>query len=121
MWDPNKHILDNEASIEFNRVIKKQSELEIVPSDSYRRNIAERRVQTFKCHYGSILAGVNDKCPMHLWCRLLPHAVLTLNLMRSSHVALKVSTYDYVHGERWCVLCNCMRHHIGASVERSIL
>ena len=34
--DPKKHILDNEASAEFKRVIKRQSKLEIVPSDSHR-------------------------------------------------------------------------------------
>jgi len=31
--DPKKHILDNEAPVEFKRAIKRQSKLEIVPSD----------------------------------------------------------------------------------------
>ena len=93
------HILDNEASAEFKRVIKKQSKLEIFPSDSHRRNVAEKGVQTFKGPYKSILAGVDPKFPMHLWCRLLPQAVLTLIFLRPSHVATKISAYAYAHGE----------------------
>ena len=42
--DPKKHIMDNEASAEFKKVIKKQSKLQMVPPDSHRRNIAERAI-----------------------------------------------------------------------------
>jgi hypothetical protein len=39
--NPRKHILDNEASKEFKKVIKKQSKIQLVPPDTHRRNIAE--------------------------------------------------------------------------------
>jgi len=47
----------------------------------------------------SVLAGVDANFPVHLWCRLIPQAILTLNLLRPSNVASKVSAYAYVHGE----------------------
>ena len=36
---------------------------------------------------------------MHFWCRLLLHIVITLNLVRPSHVAQKVSSHVYLHGD----------------------
>ena len=33
--DPKKHIMDNEASAEFKKVIKKQSKLQLVPPDTH--------------------------------------------------------------------------------------
>ena len=42
--DPKKHIVDNEASAEFKKVIKKQSKLQMVLPDSHQRNAAERAI-----------------------------------------------------------------------------
>ena len=81
------------------QVIKEQSKLQLVPPDNHRSNIAERAIQTFKNHFIAILAGVDPKFPMHLWCRLVPQAVLTLNLVRPAHVSQKKSAYTYVHGD----------------------
>ena len=39
--DPKRHILDNESSAEFRKVIAKQSKMQLVPPDTHRRNIAE--------------------------------------------------------------------------------
>ena len=36
--------------------------------------------------------------PIFLWSRLVPQAVLTLNLVRPSNVAPKVSAHAYMHG-----------------------
>ncbi len=77
---PKTHILDNEASTEFKKEIQKNCTIQLVPPDNHRRNLAERAIQTFKSHFKSILAGVDDSFPMRLWDRLLPQAVLTLNL-----------------------------------------
>jgi hypothetical protein len=52
---PNVYILDNEASEE----IKKNCNLQLVPPDTHRRNLAEIAIQTFKSHFIAILAGVN--------------------------------------------------------------
>jgi hypothetical protein len=95
---PTTHILDNEASAAFKTEIKKNCAIQLVPPDNHRRNLAERAIQTFKNHFKSVLAGVDDNFPMHLWDRLLPQTILTLNLLRQSNVAPTVSAYQYVHG-----------------------
>jgi hypothetical protein len=69
---PNLHILDNEASDAFKTEIKKNCNLQLVPPDTHRRNLAERAIQTFKSHFISILAGVDPSFPMSLWDRLIP-------------------------------------------------
>jgi len=69
-----------------------------VPPGNHRCNQAERAIQTFKAHFIAILAGVNDKFPLSLWCHLLEPTELTLNLLRQSKVAPKISAFAHVHG-----------------------
>ena len=95
---PTMHILDNEALVEFKKEIKKNCNLQLVPPDTHRRNLAERAIQTFKSHFISILAGVDPAFPMSLWDRLLPQAVLTLNLLRQANKTPTMSAYQYVNG-----------------------
>ncbi len=64
---PTTHILDNEASSAFKVEIKKNCAIQLAPPDNHRRNLAKRAIQTFKSHFKSILAGVDDNFPMHLW------------------------------------------------------
>ncbi len=94
-----KHILDNEALDAFKQYIHKQQiQFELVPPGNHRRNQAERAIQTFKAHFISILAGVDDKFPLSLWCHLLESMELTLNLLCQSKVAPKISAFAHVHG-----------------------
>eukprot|EP00804_Cyclotella_cryptica_P025968 CCRYP_002793-RD/>CCRYP_002793-RD protein AED:0.25 eAED:0.25 QI:0/-1/0/1/-1/1/1/0/824 len=96
---PNWHVLDNEAPADFKQAIRENNcRVELTPADMHRRNAAERAIQTFKSHFISILAGVADDFPMHEWDELLPQAVLTLNLLRQSNIAPKISAYAYHHG-----------------------
>ena len=97
--DPKLHILDNEASKEYQEAIEKQCKLQMVPPDTHRRNIAERAIQTFKDHFIAILSGVDEQFPIYLWSKLLPQAILTLNLLRPSNIAPKVSAHAYMHGQ----------------------
>ena len=55
-------------------------------------------IQTFKSHFISILAGVDDKFPLSLWCHLLEPAELTLNLLRQTQITPNVSAFVHVHG-----------------------
>jgi hypothetical protein len=52
--------------------------------DNHRRYLADRAIQMFKNHFKAIIAvaGVNDSFPMRIWDKLLPQAVLTLNLIQ---------------------------------------
>ena len=70
----------------------------MVPPDNNRRNLAERAIQTFKNHFKSVLAGVDDSFSMRLWDKLLPQVILSLNLLRQSNVAPTISVYADVNG-----------------------
>jgi hypothetical protein len=59
---------------------------------------AECTIQMFKAHIILILAGINDKFPISLWCHLLEPTKLTLNLLCQSKVAPKISAYAHIHG-----------------------
>jgi len=95
---PNLHILDNEASEAFKAAIRQNCNLQLVPPDTHRRNQAERAIQTFKSHFIAILAGVDESFPMNLWDRLVPQAVMTLNLLRQSRKNPSISAYQHVNG-----------------------
>ncbi len=94
-----QHTLDNEALDAFKQYIRQQQiQFELVPPDNYRCNQAERTIQTFKARFISILAGVDDKFPLSLWCHLLEPMELTLNLLRQSKIAPKISAFAHIHG-----------------------
>ena len=86
------------------RQLSKRKSKRTAQSNWYRQTTtdkpshAERAIQTFKNHFKAVIAGVDDNLPMHLWDRLLPQTVLTLNLLRQSNVAPTVSAYQYIHG-----------------------
>lgn len=46
----------------------------------------------------AVLASIDPKFPMHLWCRLLKQAEMTLNMMRASRVHPTLSAYQELHG-----------------------
>ncbi len=99
-----KHILDNEASKAFKAKIKEhEMEYELVPPGNHRPNQAKRAIQTFKAHFISILAGVDNQFPLSLWCYLLEPTELTLNLLLQSNVAPKISAFAHVHGHQECM------------------
>jgi hypothetical protein len=95
---PKTPILDNEASTEFKKEIRKNCTIQLVPPNNHRRNLAERAIQTFKSHFKAVLAGVDETIPMRLWDRLLPQTILTLNLLRQSNAVPTVSAWQYVNG-----------------------
>ena len=97
---PNWHVLDNEAPEEFKHVIRKNDCIvELTPADVHRRNIAEQAIQTWKGHFISVLAGVDEKFPLHEWDRLISQVTLTLNLLRQSNASPNVSAYAHHHGQ----------------------
>jgi len=97
---PKKHVLDNEVSEAMKELIRSQynMQLELVPPGCHRRNAAEVAIRNFKAHFLSILAGVADDFPMHLWDRLLPQAEITINLLRQSNATPTVSAYAHMCG-----------------------
>jgi hypothetical protein len=95
---PKTHVLDNEALEAFKKEIRKNCKIQLVPPDNHRRNLAERAIQTFKNHFKSVIAGVDESFPMRIWDKILPQVFLTLNLLRQLNVAATVSAYAYING-----------------------
>jgi hypothetical protein len=65
---------------------------------STEKNAAEQATQTFKNHFVAILCATNKQFPLHLWDRLIPQAVLTLNLLRQSRINPKLSAHAQLQG-----------------------
>ena len=82
-------IIDNEASGEYKRAIKKKwnDNYQLVPPNTHRSNAAEHVIRTFKAHFLSILVDVTSYFPRKLWDLLLPQTELTLNLLASIKLA----------------------------------
>ena len=95
---PKIHILDNECSETFTKYMKHvQENYQFVLPHIHRRNATKRSIQTFKNHFIAGLSSINKLFPMNLWFRLLPQALLTLNLLRGSRINPKLSAYARVH------------------------
>ena len=74
--------MDNEASAELKQAMLSKSILyQLVLPHIHRTNLAERAIQMFKNHFKAGFASVDPKFPAREWDRLLPRAVLTLNLL----------------------------------------
>jgi hypothetical protein len=91
---PNWHVLNNKAPAEFLEAIHENGcRVEKTPADMHRRNIAEQAIQTYESHFMATMAGISDNFPIHQWHELVPHIVLTLNLLRQAHVAPNITAY----------------------------
>ena len=93
-------ILDNEASKEYKRVIKKKcnTSYQLVPPNTHRHNTSERAICTFKAHFIAILAGIAPDFPRNLLHLLIPQTELTLNLIRQATLDPSRSAWAYLHG-----------------------
>jgi hypothetical protein len=92
--------LDNEASKLLKMYLHQQHfTFQLVPPYSHRRNSAERVIRSFKDHLIAGLCSTDKSFPMHLWDRLLPHAVITLNMLRTSRINPKLSAATHIFGQ----------------------
>jgi hypothetical protein len=71
---------------------------QLTPAGLHRRNSAKKAVQTFKNHFIAGLCSTNPNFPLNLWDKLLPQAMLTLNLLRPSRINPQLSAQAQVHG-----------------------
>ena len=97
---PKIHVMDNECSQATKDYIihTKKIDLLLVPPYMHRVNAAEKAIDTFKNHFIAGLASLDPQFPMHLWCRLLPLATTTLNLLRPSRVNPRLSAEEFLNG-----------------------
>ena len=96
---PQLQRLDNEISDILREYMQEQNiKFQLTPAGLHRRNNAERAIQTFKNHFIAGLCSTPPNFPMNLWDKLLPQALLTLNLLRGSRVNPKLSAQAHMHG-----------------------
>jgi hypothetical protein len=92
--------LDNEASKLLKTYLHQQDiTFQLVPPYSHKRNSAERAIRSFKDHLIAGLCTTDKSFPMHLWDRLLPQAVITLNMLRTSRINPKLSASTHIFGQ----------------------
>lgn len=97
---PQLHRLDNECSaILKDYLVEHGIDFQLVPPGMHRANSAERAIRTFKNHFLAGLCSTDPDFPIHLWDRLLPQALITLNLLRGSRINPKLSAHAQVFGQ----------------------
>ena len=80
---PHLHILDNECPNilkNFMREVNKIVQL-VLPHTHWRKS-AEKAIRNFKEHLMSGFSSTHKDFPLHLYCRIIPHAIITLNLLQ---------------------------------------
>ena len=98
-FKPELTITDNESSALLKTYMISQGiEYQLTPPDVHRRNAAERAIRTFKNHFVAGLCSLDPLFPLNLWDRLLPQALLTLNLLRTSNVNPLLSAHAQLFG-----------------------
>ena len=96
---PRLQRLDNEASQALQQFLQDEGiDYQLAPPHVHRRNSAERAIRTFKNHFIAGLSGTDPDFPLHLWDRLLPQALITLNLLRASRINPRLSAHAQLHG-----------------------
>jgi hypothetical protein len=92
--------LDNEASKLLKTYLHQQNiTIKFVPPYSLRRNSSERAIRSFKDHLIAGLCSTDKYFPMHLWDRLLPQEVITLNMLRTSRINPNLSAATQIYGQ----------------------
>jgi hypothetical protein len=92
--------LDNEASKFLKNYLYQQDiTFQLVPPYSHIRNSAELAIRSFKDNLIAGLCSTDKSFPMHLWDRILPQAVMTLNMLRISRLNPKLSAATHIFGQ----------------------
>jgi hypothetical protein len=91
---------DNEAS-KLLKVYLHQQDItfQLLPPFIHRLNSAERAIRSFKDHLIAGLCSTDKYFPMHLWDRLLPQAVMTFNMLRTSRINPRLSAATHIFGQ----------------------
>ena len=98
-FKPLFQITDNKCPISFQAFLQfNQIDHQLTPPYDHRTNPAEKSIDTFKAYFIAGLASVNPDFPLHLWCHIIPYAVLTLNLLHQSNINPNLSAYAQIHG-----------------------
>ena len=95
---PKTHVLENECSKVLKVYMEEENEtFQLMPPHLHQRNATERAIQTFKNHFIAGMVSTHKDSPLHLWCRLLPQAIVTLNLLRPYRINPTLSAHAQLH------------------------
>jgi hypothetical protein len=96
---PQLQRLDSECSALLKEYMtNKGVYFQLAPPHIHRHNAAERVVCTSKNHFIARLCSTDKDFPLYLWDHLLPQAIISLNLLRSSRLNLRLSAWAKVNG-----------------------
>jgi hypothetical protein len=96
---PQLQKLDNEAPQGLKQFMTAHDvQYQLVPPHIHHQNAAEKVISTFKDHFIAGISSTDKKWPMHLWCRLLPQASITLNLLQQSQINPCLSAKAQLNG-----------------------
>jgi hypothetical protein len=94
--------LDNMASKLLKDYLYHQDiTFQLVPPYSHIHKSAERAIRSFKDHLIAGLCSTDKSFPMNLWDRILPQAVMTLNMLRASRINPKLSAATHIFGQHY--------------------
>ena len=94
------HVLNNECSKVLKEYMEEENEhYQLVPPHLNRQNAAETAIQTFNNHSIDGIVSPHKDFPLHLWCRILPQAIVTLNLLCPSKINPTLSEHAQLHGQ----------------------
>jgi hypothetical protein len=96
---PKLQRLDNETSTKLKtRMRTKQVDIQLAPPHIHQRKAVKRAIRTWKNHFIAGLASADKKFPIHLWDRLIPQTVTTLNLLHQSRINPRLSSDPQLNG-----------------------
>ena len=97
---PTFHILDNEVSTDRIAFLKTNENItvQLASAGFHRRNASEREIRTFKNRFIAGLCKAHKNFPLNKWDSLLPQAIITLNLLRTSRLNPKLSAHALLNG-----------------------
>jgi hypothetical protein len=96
---PRLQCLDNECSRAPCVLLAQEDiQFQLAKPHTYRRNAAERTIQTFTNHFIAGLCSVDPNFPLRLWDKLLPQADISFNLLRKTRINPRLSAYAQLNG-----------------------
>jgi hypothetical protein len=96
---PKLQKLENEASKALQEFMQDNAiDYKLDPPQIHRRNAAERAIRTFKNHFIVRLSSTNRNFQLNLWDKLLPQALISLNLLRGLRINSRISSHTQLHG-----------------------
>ena len=96
---PTFYIIDNKVSTYLIAFLKSDENItvQLAPAGWYLRNAAKRAIRTFKNHLIAGLCTAHKHFPLNKWDSLLPQAVISLNILRTSCLNPKLSAHDILN------------------------